>query len=219
MNTIINTTKNISAVKPILIQSANSNYGLIISVAGIIAGVIIAILLYKFFVKRKVFTPKNPFFKHLYRIFSTDLTLNESQKYIQIGAKKYKIVAYKKEMLREKPIKILKIKTGILKDKIVFLSDAIEFDGNWIYTKDINFYSIGEYFLIDASIYEIVINYLNDSGLFRISYENILNSLEKSRLSERVVESNYLADAVKTNKENTQNFIEIQKELQAYKKI
>jgi hypothetical protein len=185
----------------------------IIAIAGII-------VIAKLLGKRQQAIKKNVFFLHLYKLLNLDMLFNDTKnKRILIGNKKYRIVAMKKEKINDKELIIMKIKTSLFGEKIVFLNSTIDLSNDIIYAKDINFYSLSEYFLIQADIFSIVENYLRDIGLFRISYENILNNLERSRLSERVVESNAVADSVKIAKEQTENYINILEKSNEIRKI
>lgn len=185
----------------------------IIAIAGII-------VIAKVLSKRQAGIKKNVFFLHLFKLLNLDMLFNDTKnKKILIGNKKYKIIAMKKEKIEDTELIIMKIKTSLFGEKVVFLNSTIDLAGDLIYAKDINFYSLSEYFLIQADIFSIVENYLRDIGLFRISYENILNNLEKSRLSERVVESNAVADSVKIAKEQTENYLDILEKSNEIRKI
>jgi hypothetical protein len=118
--------------------------------------------------------------------------------------------------------KPIELKKGF-KYRYLFLTDIVRMDNrNTIelqYYKSVNNYSLKDNFILEADSLIETMNYLEEIGLFRRSYTNLLNNLEKSRIQERVVENNSLADNIKSSEVQKNNFLETYKQIGEYKKI
>jgi hypothetical protein len=148
--------------------------------------------------------------------------------YLLLATGKYRITAIKKEMINQPKSKdlqqfyIIFIKSGLLKNSVVFTKDLIHISRNqnefYLNYKEVNFYAIGQLFLAEASIYNLVQNYLGEMN-FRIHYQDLLNSLHKNRLKERIEENNAVADKMVLNDNATDNLLKVKEQLDKYQKI
>ncbi len=245
VSVIINSTtsKTNSSISHIASTTPNSDITLVVF------GIIVLILLYltyRFAIKPYLESHKNKpakkssnsYFKHLFTDFTADTFLNGTKlkQFLKLpNGKPYRIISLKEEKLKiatqkqddKKEVNLfvlkIRIKSIPLKYKFLFITDLTKLPYKdrieYIYMKEINFYSLGEDFIIEAMHFDEIKNYLENVGLFRISYTNLLNNLEETRKSERIVENSSLVDKIKLNEDNTQNLISTYKSLNEFKKI
>ncbi|MEM3846597.1 MAG: hypothetical protein QXU98_12960 [Candidatus Parvarchaeota archaeon] len=215
----INATKGIKAITST--SSISSYIWLVIIAVIFIAIIVIVYLLVKGSKKPKQI--KDAFFTHLKSLYTSDLKLNEKA-YLILPTKRLSVRAYKKEMWSKKEFYIIQVSKFLTTD-FYFIS-AIEFKSSpkdkqmtLIAPQNVNFYTIGKGFIVEADLIPIFENYITDTGIFRTTAETTLNQLYENRTKERVLESNALADSLKLKEAEKENFIETYKEMQKTRQI
>lgn len=226
-NIIVNSTshaKSTSAVSPL-------QYGnIVLVIIGLIAVAVILFILRKYLPKPKLKgKPDNSHFDAIKKTLNVDMQLNHvKHSYLLLATGKYRITAIKKEIINNPKSKdlqqfyILFIRSGLIKNTIVFTKDLKHITKNnsefYLNYKEVNFYAIGQIFLAEADIYNLIQNYLGEMN-FRIHYQDLLNSLHKNRLKERIEESNLVADKMVLSDNATDNLLKVKEQLDKYQKI